>query len=432
MLNVMTYFIGTMFLDIFLMYCWNKLQNKDIDWKNNKLWAFIFLMTVGAVVFNFCFPKLIKLIISFVFLVIVAYFVVNKDLVKSMIVVSISQLVIVISELTFVVIGSIFLGSNLEEISISLFGGLLLNIYVAIVSFLIMKTKIPYYVYDGLYSLKHPNTKTKIYLYCFMMILIAMISTVESYIDLSLSVVFTTNTVLTFIFVFIMVKFAKSESNYNEVNVKYRTSLSSLQEYGDMVDKYRVSNHENQNQLLTIQNMTEDEKVVKYVESLLKEKKKNNNKILNKTIQIPNGEVRALIHAKLCKIDELKIKYKLDISKDVKTTSLIDLADFIKRDVCTILGVYIDNAIEAVSNLKKKKIIIEFYILDDYLCIDITNNFEGNLDVSKIMKPKYTTKGDGHGYGLALANKIISENKFLDNECEVIKNNITQRIKIKM
>lgn len=431
-LNVLMFFVGTTILDIFLVYCWCNLLNKDINWKSGKFWLVIFLMTLIAVVQNFCFPRPVKLVGSFLFLVLIAYFFVKRDLVDVIIVVSISQLVVLFAELSFVLFGSILFSSSLEYISTTLLGGLFLNIYVAFVSFLVLKTKFPKKIYDSIWSLKDVTKKREVICYCLMIFLIIIISTAESYMNLPLSIVFTTNTVLTFIFVFMVVKFARSENNYNSVNNKYRTSLSSLQEYGDMVDKYRISNHENKNQLLTIQNMTKDEKVIKYVESLLEEKKKNNDKIMNKIVQIPDGIVRSLIYAKLCKIDELGIKYSLNISSDVKTAALIDLKDYVKRDVCTILGVYIDNAIEAVNDLKKKKITVEFYILDDVLNIDVTNNFEGNLDLDKLYKPKYTTKGEGHGFGLALVDKIVGEDDSIDNECEIINNNITQRIKIKM
>ena len=108
-------------------------------------------------------------------------------------------------------------------------------------------------------------------------------------------------------------------------------------------------------------------------------------------------------------MDKLKIKYKLNISRDVRTTDLIDLDEDLVIKICKILGVFLDNAIEAVKGLKKKQIAVEMYAIDNDLCIDITNNFKGNLDINKISEAKYTTKGDGHGYGLTLVNQIIND-----------------------
>lgn len=53
--------------------------------------------------------------------------------------------------------------------------------------------------------------------------------------------------------------------------------------------------------------------------------------------------------------------------------------------------------------------------------------------MDKIDNAGYTTKGKGHGYGLALVNKILEENKdILENERMIEKNTFTQCLKIKL
>ena len=92
-----------------------------------------------------------------------------------------------------------------------------------------------------------------------------------------------------------------------------------------------------------------------------------------------------------------------------------------------------DNAIEAVIKLRKKEINIELYVIDDELYIDITNNFKGEIDLYKIGHERHTTKGEEHGYGLLLVNKIISENKrYLDNEKSISGDYFTQTLKIRL
>ncbi len=97
------------------------------------------------------------------------------------------------------------------------------------------------------------------------------------------------------------------------------------------------------------------------------------------------------------------------------------------------MGVFLDNAIEAVKGLRKKEISIEMYTIDNQLCIDITNNFKGTLELDKIANMKYTTKGDGHGYGLTLVNNILNEEQdTLENEKGINRDTFTQTLKIKM
>lgn len=434
-LNLVAYFIGTFLLVSSVVYCWKSLLEENFILSKRKFVAIVTFMSIVETTFNFLLPKSLKFICTFIFLISIAYYLLDKKIVKAMMIVAISQLIIFGAECIFVIAGHCFFHyevSELNKLSTSLYGGLILNIHIALVSSLFVKTGLPKKLYNALYSLTSVTKNKNVVIYLSMIFIIMITSVIESCISMPLYIVFTTDTILTIIFVYMVVKFANSENNYNQMNIKYRTSLSSLREYGDMINKYRITNHENQNQLLTIQNMTDDENVIRYIESLLKEKKNTNNKIMNKIIKIPEGEVRSLIHAKLSKINELGIKYKLDISKDVKTTSLIDLNDDLKRDTCTILGVFLDNAIEGVKDLKKRRIIIEFYIMDNFLYIDITNNFEGTIDAESLSNIGYTTKGEGHGYGLTLVDKIVKDNNDIEHECEIIKDNITQRVIIKM
>ena len=202
-----------------------------------------------------------------------------------------------------------------------------------------------------------------------------------------------------------------------------------------MIDKFRVETHENKNEFLTVRNMIKDnpDEAIKYIDKLIDNKIEDNNKIMKKTAKIPSGGLKATIYSKLCLMDKLKIKYKLNIARDVHTTDLINLDEDLVLKICKILGVFLDNAIEAVKKLKKKEIFIEIYSMDDNLCIDITNNFKGNLDLNKISEQKYTTKGEGHGYGLSLVDKLLKEEpERLENEKSINGDTFTQMLKIKM
>ena len=242
------------------------------------------------------------------------------------------------------------------------------------------------------------------------------------------------NTSLTFLYVIILFRLANARENYKTINSKYETSLSSLREYEDIMDKYKVANHENKNQLLTIRNMikTKDKKTTNYIDNLVDNKIKDNETIFYQTSKIPEGGLRATIYSKLCKMDDLKIEYELDIANDVKTGDLIELDDSTILNICKIIGVFLDNAIEAVENIKDKYIILEIFMMDNYLYINISNHYEGNIDMSKIGNKKYTTKGKGHGYGLSLVNDIIKEDSKLEHEMEISKKIFTQKLKVKM
>ena len=131
-------------------------------------------------------------------------------------------------------------------------------------------------------------------------------------------------------------------------------------------------------------------------------------------------------------MEEKKISYILDIANDVKVADLINLNDETMLNTCKIIGVFLDNSIEAVENLDEKNIVVEVFIMDNYLCVDISNNYSGKIEMEKLDKAKYTTKGEGHGYGLTLVSELVSNDELLENEKMISKESFTQRLKINM
>lgn len=433
LIKCLLYFAGGLFVTIFHLCCWYKLLGETFCIKRKKNCLFLIFISILGTILAFTVPQYLKIIITtLLYILAINFYLFERNLKKSLILVMVSQIIVMLSEFILVILISLVFKINIELFSFSAIGGFIINLFIAIISSLFLTLKQVKAIFNYLDSSITFIKKKEVLVYCIMIIAVAIISTAESYMKFPTEIVLTTNTIMAFVFIFIVVKFAISEDKYNRVNSKYQTSITSLNEYGDILDKYRLSTHENKNQLLTIQQMTKDKSVIKYIEALLGEKVKDNEKVMNKTFKIPDGGFRSIIYAKVCKFDELGINYKLNIANDVKTVDLINMNEFLVKDACTILGVYLDNAIEAVRYLDDKNIFIEIYVMDECLCFDITNNFEGFLSVSKLNSPKYTTKGEGHGYGLALVNKIKEENVNIEIECEIVNNMITQKLKIKM
>ncbi|MCI9585177.1 MAG: GHKL domain-containing protein [Bacilli bacterium] len=430
---LIVYIVGTSVLAMFMVNCWHKLLNIKIDFKNYKIYLGVILATLGSTIVNFYLPQFLKIFLVILILFVLCYWL-FRNVEKAFLTVVVSEFIAMICELILVVITFTFIESNPDNVNHNLLGMLVINLGVPVLAFLSLKTPIPYKIYGVLYKLAGNLKSNNLVLNFVITVILASLFMVMTYIDLPPIVILTCNTILIILYVFVILRLSNVRENYRKVSNKYATSLSSLREHETMMDKYRVTNHENKNQLLIIRNMikSEDKTTINYIDKLIDNKSKDNEGIFKKTEKIPEGGLRSIIYSKLCKMKEMKIKYALEISRDVKTSDLINLDDGTMLNICKIMGVFLDNSIEEVEKLKKQIITVELYNMDGYLCIDISNNYSGNLAVDKIGNKGYTTKGKGHGYGLSLVDEIIRGDSSLENEKEICRDMFTQRLKIKM
>lgn len=231
------------------------------------------------------------------------------------------------------------------------------------------------------------------------------------------------------IFLFV---YLRTNNSYKEVSEKYDLSLKSIEEYEKMIDNSKINNHETRNQFLTIRNMSKNKKITNYIDTLLDNKISDSEQLLSEVSRLPRGGIRGLVYSKLLDIKEKKINYNLLIDKKVSMSKFSKIEDDLIVDICKILGVFLDNAIEAVEILNERDIIIEIYADKKDIVFSITNNFVGELDLEVLSTTKYSTKGNGRGYGLSLVKDIINKSNKLENSTEIYEDNFTQILKIKM
>jgi two-component system sensor histidine kinase AgrC len=208
---------------------------------------------------------------------------------------------------------------------------------------------------------------------------------------------------------------------------KYHTSLDTLQAQESIISDYRILNHENKNNLMTIKSLSKSKKVNKYIDSLLNQQEKLKNKIIDETLKLPEGGIRGLIYNKLTLIKEYNIPYYLNVDKKINYKSLSNISDEDIVDVCQILGVFIDNAIDESNLIDDKQINIDLHLNNNEFIISIANHYNKKLNINNLK----TTKGKGHGYGLKLVKKIIESNNKIHTKKEINKDLFIQKIYIK-
>lgn len=224
--------------------------------------------------------------------------------------------------------------------------------------------------------------------------------------------------------------FFKAKDDYYKINDKYNSSLESLRELENALTNHRIDNHENRNHLMTIRNMTTSKKIIKFIDTILDNKLKDDKNVSKETDIVPAGGLRGLVYSKLLLMNSKKIDYELDVASSVRIVDILDYGNETMLDICKIIGIFLDNAIEEVDTIEDKYIVIEMYLEEDVFIINITNTFDNAKNKDNIYKAGVSTKGGNHGYGLSLVKKLVHQNKQLQTYHEINEDQFTQVLKI--
>lgn len=219
-----------------------------------------------------------------------------------------------------------------------------------------------------------------------------------------------------------------------ELQEKLDTMVNVTSEYEDMLEENRITNHENKNQLIVIKDMIspDNKEAIKYIDKMIKTTYKDDSNLHLMVSKIPLGGLRGLVYYKLLAMKNNKIDFIMNVDKSIKKDVFSNIKTELLQNLCKIVGVFLDNAIEAVAGLEEKIVGIEMYLDDSFFVISISNEFTSKIDFESLGKKKYSSKGANRGAGLRLVERIIKENKDLFNEKVVSNGLFTQKVKMNL
>ena len=237
------------------------------------------------------------------------------------------------------------------------------------------------------------------------------------------------------VFITILFSFIKQNIKNERLTKEYDNLIDFVKEYEMIIENQRIDRHENKNTLVNIKSKLIDKSkrndIIEYIDSILKEKTTFSKEKYAKLGYLPSNGLKGLFYYKIDHAENMGIKVSISIPKDVSKSLLYDLKGNDYKELCKIIGVYLDNAIEASIISDDKNIGIEIYNRQDYVSVIISNSYCGEIDEVSINKTGYSTKGSGRGYGLSLVNRIIKSNPIFENETNVTPKLYIQKLTIK-
>lgn len=419
---------------------WTVILHERIDFSNKNVYAYILFMVISLVLVNLYITSSLKLFLAFLIAVITCSSVFEGKLHQKILSVFVSQILFIVAELIFMSVGYYVLHIDLNKIATLYTGTLIMNVIVAILVLLLFKILCYFGLEEKLISFTDKiNVRSMTYL-LFIVMLISNLFIYSTYYRLSSFLFLILNSFTIIVYMIITYKLLEEQNKNLLIKIEYDTLLDKSVEYETMLDQNRRDTHENKNDLIVLDSLIsdKDKEAKKQIKGMIEDYEKieeqlrGNDNLYQKTLSIPSGGLRGLIYHKLVLCEQLGINYDLRVDGHINSKSLKTIDFEIIRKFVKIVGIYLDNAIEGVNDLERKEINVEVFMEDKDFVILIQNNFNGELDVEKIGTMGYSSKGGKHGYGLSLAQNILSNNENLLNETSIYRDIMTQIIKIKM
>ena len=296
-----------------------------------------------------------------------------------------------------------------------------------------------------IYSIRNPlrkliNTEIsnniKILIYSNLTLICVLIIFYKSFSNIFLDVDLIIDFFAMLVFVIILFSLIKQKINNNKLIQEYDKLLEFMTTYENEIEKQRILRHEIKNEFRTIRakicDKQKNKEIIEYIDEIVNDKYEIKQEEYAKFGYLPPNGIKGLCYFKVQEAEVKGIKVALNISKRIKQSTIYDLDTKEQRDFGRILGVFLDNAIEASKNSEKKQLGIEAYINEEKeFRMIISNTYNNEIDKEKIGKETFSTKGKGRGHGLLLVKHLTENSEIFQIHTDIQEKIYVQTIIIK-
>ena len=374
----------------------------------------------GAIVLTFsntCFDPSYKAIISFVFYIFIYWLLFSNNLLKTMI-------------FSFSWIALIVISDTIASFTVIHFTNQPILVTISRpIFFILYNFAVTTLIVSSFYTLSRCVYKkqreriilgniNKNFLLILFLLSTALTLALNSYLTQKLSennVVYATNFILIafyimlfFTYIYTNVMWGKKTEELEKVEDEYNNLKLYTEIVENLMDDLRVFKHDYNNTLSTINGYLENDevdRVQELVSSLLKTRNHSLYTGITPISKIEDSGLKGLLTTKVYAMVERNIHVELDIVDEIREVP-IDMLD-----LCRMLGVFLDNALEAALHSERKYIGISFIRYEKNLNVIVANSLASDPlpPIVKMSQKGFSTKGEGRGLGLYSVHTLLEK-----------------------
>lgn len=414
-------------LSVIIIYEWHKLQGTKVNWRSYKIYLiyiiFIILSFLGSSLTN----AYIRMPILLVIWTILYVFLFNVSIREALVSVIEVQIITLILEVICMIFLMGVLQIDIQVLQSNLFLKLLPNLGMGVLTYIVFLFKFPIYIRENIIKfIKHLNSRyVALYLILLMICINVMMAVI--YYENTTIIIIIMECIILSIYTVISILMLKEKNTSEIYRIGYEEQQKALQDNVLLLDQECMKNHENVNQLYTIEGLARNNDtkgILEYIGVVIKEKKQEDNTLTRRIKRIPLATIQGLIYPKLGIMKDNDIDFQVVLARNIKEFDFTKVDMKTNMELCKILGVLIDNAIDEVTKLEDRKIKFELFCKNGDLHIDVSNNYGKLLD--NMDEVGVTSKEGLHGYGLGIIAQITKQNPKLQNQKNINANRFHQ------
>lgn len=192
---------------------------------------------------------------------------------------------------------------------------------------------------------------------------------------------------------------------YEQKNNEYEQLKFYTQLIEQLLDDFRKFKHDFSNVMISLGGYLDNNDIDgfrNYYNEIIKEYDKLNKlKDTHNLKYIKNPALKSLLAAKFYHAIQLGVNFKINIFQNIKHINIKTI------DLCKIVGILVDNAIEEALKTEEKIVLIGLIEDESEITLVVSNTYKDKPKINKIFEKGYSTKGENRGIGLKILREII-------------------------